>query len=508
MKRHLRSTLIGGAAAAAALAASVGATVAGGSVPPSSASPDVPACALGRLPADLRSVPADIASEQRSFVSSLNGASTAERRRAAKVFATGVAAYLYGMPAVTVRLTVQRFPRNLLVGIGQLATPATRTVVAPNHDTLYSVSQVDLSGGPVVIDAPATGGRYSVLQLLDAYTNAFAYIGAGSSRDHNQTVLLAPPGWHGEPPTGARVVHSPTNLIWLLGRTLVDGPKDLPAAKQVMARYALTPLTSWTTGARVHELVLKSFPGKQRALVLPHGLSFYDSLGAALAADPPPPRDGCAVGAFAAVGVGAGTTPSTQADPLAARALTAAAAAGRRVLDRATAAQRRIGPGRHNGWDVSAPDTGRFGIDYSYRAVVAGSALAANVRSQALYPSITVDSRGRPLSGKHDYVVSFPVGGLPPVRAFWSLTMYNQASFLVANPIGRYNVGDRSKGLRYGAGHSLKIYVGHRAPPAQLRSNWLPAPSGRFQLWLRLYEPKPAAVNGDWQPPTVSRTSW
>lgn len=500
---RMRSTLLGGVATAAALVASVGS---GGAKP---VSVQVPACALGRLPADLRSVlPADIASEQRSFASSLAGATASERRRATKVFATGIAAYLYGMPVVTVRLTVQGFPRNLLVGIGQLATPNSRAVVAPNHDTLYSVSQVDLSGGPIVIDAPATGGRYSVLQLLDAYTNAFAYIGSGSERDHDETVVLASPGWRGQAPAHARVVHSPTKLIWLLGRTLVDGPDDLPAAKKVMQGYALTPLARWTAGEHVHELVLDSFPGKRRGIALPRGLNFYDALGAALAADPPPPRDGCALRAFGAADVGVGRTPSTEADPLARRALIAAAAAGKRVLDRATAANRRAGRARHNGWDVSAPDTGRFRTDYAYRAVVASNGLAANVRSQALYPSSTADSRGRPLTGNHDYVVSFPAGGLPPVHAFWSLTMYNQSAFLVANPIGRYNVGDRTKSLRYGAGRSLKIYVGHRAPPGRLRSNWLPAPAGRFELRLRLYEPAAAAVSGRWEPPTVSRTSW
>jgi hypothetical protein len=471
---------------------------------PAQAKPAVPSCALGKLPPALRAlVPSQIERGQRHFAASV---SSSERARAAQLYATGVAAYLYGMPTVILRLTAQTFPLNSLVGIGQLATPATKNVVAPNHDTLYTVSQVDLSSGPMIIDAPATSGRYSVLQLLDAYTNAAGYVGSGSERNQPSTVAVVPPGWQGSLPAGVRVIHSSTKLLWLLGRTLVDDAADLPAAKSVMAGYKLTPLAAWVAGTRKPELVLDAFPGNRAHPTLPTGLAFYDALGADLAADPPPSRDNCALAAFARAGIGPGKTPSTQSDQLEAKALTAAAAAGDKLTDLAGATVQLADRRAHNGWAFSAPDTARFGLDYSYRAVVGRFGLGANVQSEALYPNTAWDNRGRLLSGKHQYVVSFPAGQLPPVRAFWSVTMYGADRFLVPNAIDRYTIGDRTQGLSYGRGHSLKIYISHNPPAAKLRSNWLPAPAGHFQLNLRLYEPKPAALNGRWQPPTVSRT--
>jgi len=173
-------------------------------------------------------MPNAIAEAQRRFGATLRDSSAADRAHAEADFAAAEAAYLYGMPTVRPRLTVQRFPVNQFLGIGELAGPQERAVVAPNRDTLYSVSQLSLANGPLVIDAPATGGRYSVIQLLDAYTNDFAYIGAGAERDTARSVALVPPGWQGALPDGVQRIDSPTKPVWLLGRTLIDGAGALP----------------------------------------------------------------------------------------------------------------------------------------------------------------------------------------------------------------------------------------------------------------------------------------
>jgi hypothetical protein len=447
----------------------------------------LPSCALGRLPASLRTFVPDAIAE-------------AEKRHGA-TFAAAEAAYVYGLPPVLLRATVQRFPINQFVGIAQLTNAGSRSVVAPNHDTLYSVSQLDLAQGPVVITAPATAGRYSILQLLDAYTNDFAYVGAGAQRDSPQTVAVVPPGWQGALPDGVRRIDSPTNLVWLLGRTLIDGDADLPAARAVLSGYTVTPLPTWVATGPSAPLILDAFPAQQ-APVLPAGVAFYDALGAALAANPPPAADACALRAFAAAGIGPGLTPSATAG---ARTLAAAAAAGAKLVDEASTVVRRASQKHNNGWASLGGDIGRFGTDYANRAVVAHVGLAANTPEQALYPNSDTDGEGRLLSGRHDYVIAFPAGGLPPVRAFWSLTLYGADRFFYPNPLDRFVVGDRTPGLRYGPGRSLTIYLRHRAPPAARRSNWLPAPKGRFLLWLRLYEPKPAAANGRWKPPTITR---
>jgi hypothetical protein len=468
-----------------------------------SATPSLPACALGELAPPLRAkLPRELAKAERRFAASVRGR---DRDRAGRAFAAAAAAYMYGLPPVAIRQTVQRFPRNSLLGIARLATPESRTVVAPNHDTLYSVSQLDLSTGPLVVDAPATRGRYSVLQLLDAFSNAFAYVGSGAERRRNATVVLVPPGWQGELPAGVRVVRSPTKLVWLIGRTLAEDDADIVDAGRLMGAYALTPLADWIAGRRNLATVIGSLPATRATVELPTGMRFFDALGAALAADPAPTRDRCALRAFARAGIGPGLRRSANAGALERRALSAGAAAGDRLIDVAAETLRRISARRYNGWGVSAPHTGRFGTDYSYRAVIAKVALAANTTREALYPTTDADSRGRPLNGRHDYVIRFRAGELPPVRAFWSLTLYNRNLFLNANPLDRYAVGDRTGGLRYGPGRSLRIYVQHEPPRGVRRANWLPAPSGRFVLYLRLYEPKPAAARGAWKPPTVSR---
>jgi len=184
--------------------------------------------------------------------------------------------------------------------------------------------------------------------------------------------------------------------------------------------------------------------------------------------------------------------------------LTAAASAGAALVDAEDAQQRRVSASEHNGWLLSPADVGQFGTDYATRAITAQTALASNINSQALYPSTTSDSRGRPLDGRRRYTITFKAGALPPVFTFWSLTLYSQALELVANPIDRFSIGDRTQALHYGSGGSLTIYVQHDRPGPRQFANWLPAPAGRrFVLWLRLYDPRPAAAEGRWQPPPV-----
>lgn len=155
-------------------------------------------------------------------------------------FETDLAADVYGYPIVIVRRTILSFPRNLIVSIAALANPSTQAVVAPNHDTLYSVAQIDLSAGPIVIHAPPTAGRYSVIQLLDGFTNVVGHLGAGSSARTGETTAVVGPGWSGRLPAGLTRIRSDTRLVWLLGRTLATGRADTTAAAHLLARYSLT----------------------------------------------------------------------------------------------------------------------------------------------------------------------------------------------------------------------------------------------------------------------------
>jgi hypothetical protein len=400
------------------------------------------------------------------------------------------------------RRTVQTFPRNALVSIAKLADETTDSIVAPNHDTLYSVAWIDLSSGPLVLETPPTAGRYALIQLLDAYTNAAAYVGDGERGARGERVALVPPGFTGPLPAGVRAIRMPTPTAWLLGRTLVDADAaDMAAGRELLGRYSLTPLADWVAGRRNAPLILADFPKDRPPVRPPTGQAFYDELDAILASDRPPARDRCALRAYAAAGVGPGSTPTGAR----ARAVRAAAADAPRLVDRLVAVTQAAGRRAGGGWSTAPRDIARFGRDYPTRAVVTRIGLGANTAEKALYPNTSVDSRRRRLDGRHVYEVRFAAGQTPPVGAFWSITLYDDQILFYANPLGRFALGDRSPGLRRDADGGLTIRVSHAAPPAGRRANWLPAPEGRFELYLRLYEPRAAAVSGRWGPPAVVR---
>ncbi len=480
-------------------------TVGSAQAVPGSVAPAGSACALGRLSAyDARVEAAVLAQARASFQRTLSGASRRARQAAGARFETDLAAYLYGFPIVIVRRTILTFPRNTMVSIGRLADTSTQSIVAPNHDTLYSVAQIDLSGGPIVIQTPPTGGRYSVIQLTDGFTNVAGYLGDGAAARTGESVAVVPPGWHGPLPAGLRVVRPATKLVWLLGRTLATSAADTAAATRLLARYSVTPLAAYLAGSRTPPVVLASFPHRPPVTV-PAGSAFFDELGSDLAADPPPARDRCALRAFTRAGIGPGRTPSTQLTGARGKALAAAARAGKGVLA-AIVARVDLEPSRvSNGWATTPADTARFGRDYLGRAAVAAIGLGANTNAKALYLRDDRDSAGRRLTGGHAYRLRFGPGRLPPASAFWSLTLYDRRTLLHPNSLQRYAIGDRTSGLRHGPHGTLTITVSHRAPAASRRSNWLPAPAGPFSLYLRLYEPKRAALDRTWRPPSIVR---
>jgi hypothetical protein len=470
-----------------------------------SAGAGLPACALGNAKGAERAlVNADLAGARARFVSRLHG-SAASRARAGRAFDTAVAAYIYGYPPVSVQTTVLRFPLNQLVSIAALVDPSVKTVVAPNRDTTYTIARLDLSGGPLVLDVPATNGRYYVHELVDAYSNVFGYVGRRTTGTAAGSFVIVPPGYGGALPAGVPRIDSPTPLVWLIGRTLVDSEADLPVVTALMQQYTITPLAAWNAGQRQAPLVLPGFPAATSTrTAIPGAIQFFDALGSDLAGNPPPAADACALRAFAAVGVGPGRTPSSeQTDDGVRAALAAAPAAALKLIDR-DGERRNAASGRvNNGWLVAPLSIGNYGTDYVFRAVTARFGLGANSPREAEYPITDRDSAGRRLDGRHDYRITFPAHE-PPVNAFWSLTLYNRASFMVPNPLGRYALGDRTPGLRRGRDGSLTIYIGHRKPSTG-SSNWLPAPSAGFRLMMRLYQPTAAVLSGRWKPPGVER---
>jgi hypothetical protein len=477
-----------------ALIAVLAPLVAAAPAPAQAPRPSIPACALGNSDKLVRTFyKGALAAAERRF-----GGSRAERR----AFSAAVAAYVYGLPLVAVRQTVQRFPENQVVSIGTLVDPAVRTIVFPNVDTTYTVGRLNLAAGPLVLDVPDTGGRYYVIQLLDAYSNTFAYVGRRTTGTRPGSYALVPPGYTAPLPAGVRRIESPTNLVWLLGRTLVKSEADLPAATQVMSGYRVTGLAGWAAGARQQPVVLPAFPPSP-PLPIPSGRAFYDALAIALAESPAPRGDACALRAFASAGIGPVRAPGPDADA----ALSSAARAGNRIVRRAEALGNRISRTRNNGWLIPRGYVGNYGRNWLGRAIIALVGLGANTPAETVYPLALTDSRGRTLSGRHRYTVRFDRGELPPVGAFWSLTMYRNDLYLFDHPSHRYSVGDRTPGLRRGRDGSLTIHVQRAPPRGAARANWLPAPAGRFRLGMRLYEPRRSVLRGSWLPPAVLRRS-
>ncbi|WP_084647217.1 DUF1254 domain-containing protein [Parafrankia discariae] len=414
--------------------------------------------------------------------------------------------YVYGYSPVAMARTRANFVcargTDALANAPTLSTPLSRSVVAPNVDTLYSSAWLDLRGGPVRLTLPDTTDRYVVFQLLDIYSNTFADLGTRQNGSQPGTYLITPPGWTGTAPAGTTVVAAPSWDVWALGRTLVRGDGDLAAARAVQAGYTLTVTDlgeSGTVPPTLPAVDCANPPDPQTPDDA--GAAFFDELAAVLAADPPPAADAPALTSLASVGVVPGSTPST-GDPATVAALQAGVTAGEaKVRD---AAEDVLTP---SGTWLGSFEGGTYGTEYLPRSAVAVVGLGANVPEESLYYWSGPDLGGEALNGANTYRMHFAAGQLPPVGSagFWSVTMYDDEMFLVPNALRRYALGDRSD-LAVNPDGSIDIYLSKTAPAGH-RQNWLPAPDGPFSLMIRAYIPTDAALRDSWHPPAIERLS-
>jgi hypothetical protein len=412
-----------------------------------------------------------------------------------KAYDAGVAAYVHGYPPLISAVSQAHFLVNRQVGIAGTTSPQNRLVVLPNVDTAYTVARLDLHAGPVIVHVPAMRGRYYVFELLDAYTNVFGYVGTRVTGSAAGTYAIAGPGTRGRV-AGLRTIHSPTPDALLLGRTLVEPTDTSATLHQILGSYTMTA----PGGSAAPSLVLDASP-KFPPATIPTGMAFLDAFDALLAQDPPSAAERKALAPFRRFGIGPGLKASTTSLPAAVRrALLRGVSAGPARVASAVAQLRRQSIREHGGWLVPGRGTGDAGSDWGLRAVVARIGLWANTPEEAIYPIAANDSAGRLLSGRHRYVLRF--SGRPPARAFWSLTMYDSALHLYANPQRRYALGDRTPGLRPARDGSLTLYLQHAAP-RRGRAAWLPAPAGHFVVALRLYVPPSFVLRDGWAPPGI-----
>ncbi len=420
----------------------------------------------------------------------------------------GARAYVFGYPLVVMELTrrgmVEVQPENNF-GHSQVFPDHTfREVVRPNNDTLYSIAWLDLAGGPLRLEVPDTAGRYFVIPLMDAWTNVFATIGKRTRGTGAGSYLLAGPEWYGEPPEGAELVRSPTNMVWIIGRIQTNGPDDVAAVGRLQQGFRLMPLG----GPASESLVVSDAsqlsqsgdkPDPYSEVEQMSALEFLQLLAQLIIEQPPAAEDAAYLQQLAGIGLLAGQRYDVESlSALDAWLLDKGKQMAHGGVRKALAEREP-----ENGWMVARSGIGTYGTDYGTRTGVAMIGLGALPPEEAMYPNATGDSEGRPLSGSHRYRIHFPPGQTPPVDAFWSLTMYDEDGFLVDNPIGRYTLGDRNA-LEFNDDGSLDILVQHDAPRGS-QANWLPAPEGNFAVTMRLYLPKASVLNGSWQIPGIER---
>jgi len=420
-------------------------------------------------------------------------------------------AYIYFYPLVIMDVTRKHFTNieaDKKFGRGPMNTftharafpPATfRGATHPNFDTLYSLSWLDLTKGPVVISVPDTHGRYYLLQMLDMWTNTFAGVGKRTTGTDAGNFVVVGPRWQGELPQGLQRIYAPTPFVWVIGRTRTDGPQDYDAVHKVQDGYKIALLSQWGSEpqpitANVDTSVdMETPPVQQVKKMIPN--AYFAYAAELLKVNRPQATDQPQLARMKRI-LGFEVDQSfdpAKADPLIRQALQAAPAAAEEAL---IIEWPKVGR-KANGW-VMNTDSGVYGANYLKRASVAKFEIGMNLPEDAIYP----DTADTPLDGNNKYVMHFEKGALPPVEEFWSVTIYDLKGFTVPTPTDRYTLGDRSN-LKPNPDGSLDIYLQRENPGADKESNWLPTPPQPFSLHARLYSPRKAAIDGTWAMPPV-----
>ncbi len=434
-------------------------------------------------------------------------------------------AYLYGYPLVynlseminaTSKPGMFNAPVNIFGHARKLLGAETKFVSA-NNDTLYSVAVVDVTDEPQVLHLPDTDDRYYVMQFVDAWTNNFAYLGRRATGTREGLFLLAGPGWSGDVPDGLTLIEAPTNIFAIVGRYAVEqSDEDVAAVGRLQDDTRLTPLSLYperpdNSGRELGDR--DPFPYDER---VDGELEFWEQFRSWMKLFPPPAAEQDYIGKFEPLGLLADESPYVDAGAELAEMLQAGKEECLAFIKENMSLGEPV-----NGWKLS-PHVFDYNLDYLgigtlpdwvfqdrdkahfVRAIAARVGLWGNHGYEANYLQTFDDDRGEKLDGARKYVLHFDE--LPPVDAFWSITMYDVPDFyLAANPIDRYSIGDRTPGLSYNQDGSLDIYIQHESPGPDKEANWLPAPAGAFRPILREYQPRPEALDGTWVAPPVSR---
>ena len=390
---------------------------------------------------------------------------------------------------------------NTIWKLEDISTPklsAESGYVSPNVNVVYGFGFADLGSEPVILSAPDSGGRYYMNEIVDMYTNAFAYPAGGVSGYTGGKFALVGPGWKGTLPAGVKRIDSPTRWIELQPGVYVKNEADLESARKVLNAITLQGLSQYSGGTATKIPTYdyeapKMTPGVATShMQFNDPLQFWSIFSAAMNENPPPKSEiDAMLPQFKYLGIELGKQwKPDDVNPL--------------ILEQMKKASQQIGPlalgnmplaGRlANGWVIPPANTGFGGNDYLSRLCVAVFGLTANTVEQAIYYSGVLDANNQPMTGTKKYTLTLKEPMLyakvvPP--GFWSVTMYDKnTSYSVPNPINRYNLGSGDN-VKKNADGSMTLYLQHDNPGADKESNWLPAPAGPFYLILRNYAPDP-----------------
>ncbi len=428
-------------------------------------------------------------------------------------------AYIYGFPMVdSYRVQYSYFVDtqnsnykgawNQLHSIARVATPADTAIQTPNSDTPYSFVGADLRAEPLVLTVPPIeAGRYFSVQFIDAYTYNFAYVGSRTTGNGGGKYLLAGPNWHGEKPAGiAEVIQSDTDFAFVAYRTQLFSPDDLDNVKKIQGEYQAQPLSAFLkqpppAAPPAIDFVKPLAPDQEKT-----SPEFFKILNFALRYAPTLPAEKDLRARFATIGIGGdGNFNPDTLTPEMRTAIEGGMADAWAEFN--TLQKDKINTGQVTTADLFGSPK-ELGDNYLYRMAGAVLGIYGNSKQEAIYPYFATDSAGAPLNGANNYTYRFAPGQLPPVKAFWSLTMYRLPEILLtANPINRYLINSAMlPNLKADPDGGYTLYIQNKSPGPDKEANWLPSPEGPFSLVERLYWPEPSALDGTWQAPKPQKT--
>jgi hypothetical protein len=398
---------------------------------------------------------------------------------------------------------------NELHSTARVYTPDDKAIQTPNSDTPYSFVGADLRAEPLVFTVPKVEeGRYYSLQFIDMYTFNFSYVGSRATGDGAGAYLLAGPGWKGEMPKNVTaVIRAETDLTFVIYRTQLLNPADIENVKKIQAGYKVQPLSAFIgksapAAARAIDFMKPLTADEERT-----SLQFFNLLNFVLQFCPTHPTEKELMARFAKIGVGAGKSfDANSLSPESRKALQDGMADAWTAFKQYKETQLDTGKkSSSNGFGTREFLNG----DYVARMSAAVLGIYGNSKEEAMYPVYFVDEAKQPLDGTGRYTLRFAPGRLPPVSAFWSLTLYRlPESLLNANPLNRYLINSPMlPSLKKDPDGGITLYVQNESPGKDKEANWLPAPSGPFFTVLRLYWPQQDALDGTWKAPPLTRAN-